>query len=106
MRRKFTISQFEDSLEGLQGSISSYAKNNELHLLFENMYPMFQEYLTDVETQLKKVDMYESVKAALALSEALARDERYEEAEDVILDVNRSLMKASGTYARMAKGQI
>lgn len=102
MARKMSISQFENHLVGLQGGIEILGKDNE-ELLFNQMFPTYQEYLTGVEIPLREIEMFEPVKSALAQSEALAREGKYEEASDVILEINRVLMKASGSWDRLEK---
>ena len=103
MPRKITIADFEDDLEGLQGVITYYARNNELDTLFEVSYPRHNETLEQLKPALEKISMYEPVKNALHQSETLAREGKFEEAEDVILEINRTLMKASGTWDKMVK---
>lgn len=103
MSKKMTIAEFEDDLEGLQGVIPSSAKDNELDLLFKFSYPRMVREADELQPKLEKINMYEPVKAALAQSEALAREAKYEEAEDVILEINRALMRASGTWDKMVK---
>ena len=103
MSGKMTIEDFESDLGALQGLISYYAENNELDMLFDFAYPDHQKQLAELEAALQEIAMYEPVKAALAQSEVLARQGKYEEAEDVILEVNRALMRASGTWAKMEK---
>ena len=57
----------------------------------------------ELQSKLEKIHMYEPVKTALARSEVLAREGKYDEAEDVILEINRALMRASGTWDKMVK---
>ncbi len=97
-----TIAQFENHLVGLQGAIE-YLGNSDAQSLFDYTYPTHQEYLSEVEISLKKIEMFEPVKAAFAHSEALAREGKYEDASNVILEVNRILMRASGTWDRLEK---
>lgn len=47
--------------------------------------------------------MYEPVRDALRESESLAREGQFDEAEDVVSEINRVLMKASGAWDRMVK---
>lgn len=103
MSKNLTIADLENDLGGLQGLIGYYAKNNELRLLFDFAYPTSLGYTEELQPKLEKINMYDAVKAALAQSEALARAEKYEESEDVILEINRALMKASGTWDKMVK---
>jgi len=103
MSRKITIAEFEDDLEGLQGVITYYAKNDELDTLLEVSYPRHNETLEQLKPALEKIAMYEPVKTALHRSETLAREGKFEAAEDVILEINRALMRASGTWDKMVK---
>ena len=103
MPRKVTIAEFENDLEGLQGVITYYARNNELEMLFDVSYPRQREILEEVKPALEKIDMYEPVSEAIRISENLAREGKFEEASDVVLEINRALMKASGTWDKIVK---
>lgn len=98
-----SVADLENDLGGLQGLIGYYAKNNELKLLFEFAFPNSLKYIDELQPKLERIHMYEPVKAALAQSETLAREGKYDVAEDVILEVNRALMRASGTWDKMVK---
>lgn len=103
MRARMTITQFENNLEGLQGGILLFAMDDELNLLFDFAYPDLIGQADALKPKLEKLSMYENVKDALAQSETLARKEKYDEAADVILEINRALMKASGTWDKLIK---
>jgi hypothetical protein len=103
MSKKMTIAQFEGDLVGLQGSILQSVKFGELDLLFRFSYSRLISQADEIQPKLEKIQMYEPVKAALAKSETLAREAKYEEASDVILDINRALMRVSGTWDKMMK---
>ena len=103
MSKNLSIVDLENDLGGLQGLIGYYAKNGELRLLFDFAYPTSLGYIEELQSKLEMLNMYDAVKAALAQSEALARAGKYDEAEDVILEINRALMRASGTWDKMVK---
>lgn len=103
MPRKPTIAEFEVDLGALQGVITYYAQNNELETLFEISYPRHRETVEQLKPALEKIAMYEPVKNALHQSETLAREGRFEEAENVVLEINRALMRASGTWDKMVR---
>lgn len=103
MSKKMSIAELENDLEGLQGVIPFYSKNGELDMLFDFAYPSSLRHMNELQPKLEKINMYEPLKAALAQSEALARDGKYEEAEKVILEINRALMRVSGTWDKMVK---
>lgn len=90
MRARMTITQFENNLEGLQGGILLFAMDDELNLLFDFAYPDLIGQADALKPKLEKLSMYENVKDALAQSETLARKEKYDEAADVILEINRT----------------
>ena len=70
-------------------------------MLFDFAYPASFREMEALSSTLEKINMYEPVKAALSQSEALAREAKYEEAEVVMLEINRLLMRASGTWDKM-----
>ena len=66
-------------------------------------YEYFYEELDKVRKPLEALGFYEIVKSAITEAEALVKTRRFDEAEDLILNTNRALMKASGTYDALSR---
>ncbi len=96
MARNRAVVRFENTLVGLQGSISAFGRGVNDTLL--RAYDLYYEELEKVRKPLEALDIYETVKSALTEAESLVKAEKFDEAEDLILNTNRALMKASGTY--------
>lgn len=104
MKPKRSIAQFESYLEGMQGNIALYRRGiNEFFL--SQSFPLIYERLAAIRRDLEALGMYERVRDALTQAEALVRKgpEHDEEAEMLILNANRALMQASGSYEAMRR---
>ncbi len=64
---------------------------------------MRNEEIELVRKPLEKLGLYERVRQALIESEKLAKVGKFNEAEDLILETNKALMKASGTYETLQR---
>jgi hypothetical protein len=95
MRNAKAVKQFCDTLNGLQGSIALYPKGLS-EFLFTAGYPRYYEEVEAIRDDLEDLGLYEVVRDAITRSEALAREGKYDEAEMLVLEVNRELSKASG----------
>lgn len=80
-----------------------YSNAGQTTKLFEGAYPVLRNQLAEVALALDRIGMLAAVEAALDESEALARSGEYDKAEDVILEMTRALMRASGTMERLEK---
>ena len=96
MARNRAVVRFENILVGLQGGISAFGRGVSDSLLAG--YSYFYRELDNVRKPLEALGCYEMVKSAVTDAEALVKAGRFDEAEDLILNANRALMKASGTY--------
>lgn len=95
MRNATAVKQFCNTLNGLQGSIALFQKGLS-EFLFTAGYPRYYEELEAIRGGLEDLGLYEVVRDAIARSEALTREGKYEDAEMVVLEINRKLSKASG----------
>jgi len=95
MRNATAVKQFCNTLDGLQGSIALFPKGLS-EFLFTAGYPRYYEEIETIRGGLEDLGLYEVVRDAIARSEALAREGKYDEAEMMVLEVNRRLSKASG----------
>jgi len=99
MKVKRSIAGFENDLEGMQGGIALYRRGaNEFYL--SQSFPWIYEQLEAVRRDLEALNMYERCRDALMQAEALIKQgpEHDDEAERLILNANRALMQASGSY--------
>ncbi len=104
MKVKRSVAAFENDLEGMQGGIALYRRGaNEFYL--SQSYPWIYERLEAVRRDLEALDMYERCRDALTQAEALIKKgpEHDDEAEMLILNANRALMQASGSYEAMRR---
>lgn len=95
MRNTNSVKQFCISLDGLQGSIATFAEGLNEFLLTAG-YPRYYEELEAIRTGLEDLGLYETMHEAITRSEALVREGKYEDAEMLVLEANRKLSKASG----------
>ncbi len=95
MRNAKALKQFCSSLDGLQGSIATFAEGLSEYLLTAG-YPRYYEELEAIRPGLEDLGLYETMHEAIVRSEALVREGKYEEAEVLVLEANRTLSKASG----------
>ena len=104
MNLKRSVSQFENYLEGLQGSIVLYRRGINEFLLSQG-FPLIHERLEAVRRDLEALGMYERIRDALTQAEMLVRQgpDHDEEADKLILDANRALMQVSGSYDAMRR---
>jgi hypothetical protein len=99
MKVKRDITEFEELLGAVQGSIALYRRG--VHEFFlSDGFPRYYEHLEAVRGDLETLGMYERCKDALTQAEALIRQgpEHDDEAEMLILNANRALMQASGNH--------
>lgn len=95
MRNAKAVKQFCNTLDGLQGQIALFQEGFSEFLLSAS-YPRYQEELEAIRPDLEDLGLYEELHDVLTRSEALVREEKYDEAEMLVLEVNRKLSKASG----------
>lgn len=104
MKVKRSIVKFENDLEGMQGGIALYRRGiDEFYL--SHGFPLIYRQLEAVRRDLEALGMYERCRDALTQAEALIRQgpEHDEEANLLILNANRALMQASGSYEAMKR---
>jgi hypothetical protein len=104
MKVKRSIAEFENLLEAGQGGIALYRRGvNEFYL--SDGFPRYYEELEAVRRDLEALGMYELCRDALLKAEALIKQspEHDDEAEMLILNANRALMQASGSYEAMRR---
>ncbi len=95
MRKPKSVKQFCSSLDGLQGSIATFAEGLSEFLLTAG-YPRYYEELEAIRPGLEDLGLYGSLHQAITRSETLVREGKYQEAEMLVLEANRKLSKASG----------
>jgi len=103
MGKKMKVCDFEDDLEGLQGAISVFVKNDELDVLLESGFRLMRKAAEELKPALHAIGMVERVNDGLALAELLVREGKYKDAEDAVLFMNRELMEASGTMEKLRR---
>jgi hypothetical protein len=104
MSVKRSVVEFENLLEAAQGGIALYRRGvNEFYL--SDGFPRYYEQLETVRRDLEALNMYERCRDALTKAEALIKQgpEHDDEAEMLILNANRALMQASGSYEAMRR---
>ena len=104
MKVKRSITEFEELLGAAQGGIALYRRG--VHEFFlSDGFPRYYEHLEAVRRDLEALGMYERCREALTQAEALIKQgpEHDEEAEMLILNANRALMQASGSYEAMRR---
>lgn len=101
---KRVLAEFEDLLVGAQSGIAMHRKGIDRFFLSHG-FPMFYKGLEAARSELEALDMYERCRGALVQAEELVKKgpEHDYEAETLILDANRALMKASGTHEAMSR---
>ena len=102
MRQARAVKQFCRTLAGVQGTIALFALGQD-DLLLDYGYPALQKELDAVRLGLEDINLYEIVRDAIARSELLLRQCKFDDAEMLILDANRQLMKASGAEDDMRR---
>lgn len=107
MRVKRSVAEFERTLIGMQGGISLYRKGIDEFYVSQG-FPLARERLEAARRELEALGLYERCRDTLTQAEALIRQgpEHDEEAETLILETNRALMQASGTYEAMRRRYI
>ena len=104
MKVKRSVAEFERNLGGMQGNLPLYRQGiNEFYL--SQGFPWIYEQLEAVRRDLEALGMYERCRDALTQAEALIKQgpEHDDEAEMLILNANRALMQASGSYETMKR---
>lgn len=104
MKVKRSVAEFERNLGGMQGNLPLYRQGiNEFYL--SEGFPWIYEQLETVRRDLEALGMYEHCRDALTQAEALIKQgpEHDDEAEMLILNANRALMQASGSYEAMRR---
>lgn len=102
MKPKRNIVDVENMLEAVQGGISLYRRGvNEFFL--SQGFPRYYERLEAARRDLESLGMFQRCREALELAELLVKQgpENDERAQDVVLEANRALMRASGSYEAM-----
>lgn len=104
MKVKRSVAEFERNLGGMQGNLPLFRQGiNEFYL--SQGFPWIYEQLEAVRRDLEALGMYERCRDALTQAETLIRQgpEHDDEAEMLILNANRALMQASGSYEAMKR---
>ena len=94
MRNASTLKQFCNTLDGVQGGITLYKEGIDEFFLSHG-YPKLYEELEAIRPGLDDLGLYETMHQAIAHSEALVREGKYEEAEMLVLEANRQLAERS-----------
>lgn len=104
MRTKRSIVQLERTLAAAQGGVDLYRLGADDYYLSHG-FPRFHEELETARRDLESLGMYERCRDTLTQAEALIRQgpEHDEEATLLILETNRALMHASGSYEAIRK---
>lgn len=102
MRQAKATKQFCRVLTGLQGNIALFALGQD-DLLLSYGYPSVRKELEAVRLGLEDLGLFAALDDAITRSEALAHQGRYDDAEMLILEANRELMKASGAEDDMRR---
>lgn len=95
MRNAKAVKRFSSSLNGLQGQIALFPRGGS-EFLFSVGYKGYYEELQGIRDSLEDLGLYEVILGAITYSEMLARDGKYDEAETLVLEANRTLSNASG----------
>jgi hypothetical protein len=101
---KKQVKEFENTLIGIQGSIGLYRRGIAEHLV-PHGFDIARDKLAAAQRDLEKLGLYEQCRDALLRAEELVKrgPKHDHEAEMLILNANRALMAASGTYEAMSK---
>ena len=102
MKPKRNIVAIENMLEAAQGGIALYRQGvNEFFL--SHGFPLYFEKLEAARRDLESLGMYQLCRDALEQAEVLVKQgpENDERAAGLVLEANRSLMRASGSYEAM-----
>jgi hypothetical protein len=102
MRNAKAVKQFCRSLAGLQASIATFAEGIDEFLLSHG-YPEDYRQIEAIRGGLEDLGLYEEVLGAVKQSEVLVREGKYDEAEMLVLEMNRKLSKASGAEDDLRK---
>lgn len=95
MRQKQALRRFCNSLDGLQGSLLLYEEGL-AEFLFSAGYPRYYEEVEALRNGLEDIGLHEELPNAIRKSEELAKAGKYEEASDIVLEINRKLSELSG----------
>lgn len=101
MLRK-TVEDVERLLTALTGAVSKRRRGVAEDDGQIDDYEYARRVLAAAEPDLRKLGMYEETERAINDSERLMQAGRFDEADDVLLNTAREMMKKSGTYERMA----
>jgi hypothetical protein len=104
MKIKQSVVEFENLLDSATGGIALYRKGtNEFFL--SHGFPRFYEKLEATRVDLEALGMYERCRDALQRAEELYRlgPEHDEEGSMIVLEAQRALMQASGSYEALAR---
>jgi hypothetical protein len=101
---KKQVKELENELIGMQGGISLYRRGLD-EFFVSHGFAMGREKVEAARRDLEGMGLYEQCRDALVRAEELVKlgPEHDEEAEMLILNANRALMQASGTYDAMSK---
>jgi hypothetical protein len=101
---KKQLREFENILGGLDGGVSQYRKGIDEYFV-PHGFDIARDKLAAAQCDLEKLGLYEQCRDALLRAEELVKrgPEHDHEAEMLILNANRALMAASGTYEAMSK---
>jgi len=102
MRQARATKQFCRVLTGLQGNIALFALGQD-DLLLSHGYLSVRSELEAVRLELEELGLFAASDDAITRSEALAHQGHYDDAEMLILEANRKLMKASGAEDDMRR---
>lgn len=104
MKIKKSLAEFERNFGGMQGGLALYRRGvDEFYL--SHGFPWIYEQLEAVRRDLEALGMYERCRDALKQAEALIKQdsEHDDEAEILIVNANRALMQASGSYEALRR---
>lgn len=101
---KKTIREFESSLDALQAQIGLCRKGIDEHFLIDG-FAWYGKKLEAARRDLEALGLYEQCQEALMRAEELVKlgPQHDYEAETLILNANRAVMQASGTFDAMRK---
>lgn len=98
------VREFENELVGMQGGIALYRRGIDEYFVSHG-FAIARDKLAAAQRDLEKLGLYEQCRDTLLRAEELVKrgPEHDHEAEMLILNANRALMAASGTYEAMSK---
>jgi hypothetical protein len=104
LKAKRSVVEFENLLDYATGGIALYRKGSDEFFLTHG-FPLLYEKLEAIKKDLQALGMYERCRDALRRAEALYRQgkEYDEEGSGIIVEAQRALMQASGSYKALER---